>query len=428
MTWNERARDAYLTNKAWSSGSVVAKSLNDRWPHKYHPVLALSPTRLIVAAGGNLTSYSFGFIPTERKSTVVFEGTYQVFPSAPACDITGIVFLPDGGKNETLLVSNISGELVRIRLPSPLPIAQDTEGYPRSRLRTLIRQVIKTAHYSTPENSIKALASVGSTALAVSSTGYASMVQAASPWVSPSTVRIARVAWSTHLRMTASTPYAAIGTNSNAVVHPLSNDGLSTEPIAVLAGPSKSTPVYTVQEFLPGGSPEIIATGWFDGKVRVYDLRSSSRTLGTVEPLSNSSLPASLTPVLTLSDSWRSFDPIYSLAARGEMSDPQAKAESRAGGLPHQYHYLAAGSALHSVVCLWDVRRPSTGWSVYAPGGDRSPVYALRAEGSRIWGATQWRAFVLDFGSEAKDTIYPRVEDGAMDSTPPTYLHFPERY
>jgi WD40 repeat protein len=220
------------------------------------------------------------------------------------------------------------------------------------------------------------------------------------------------------------------------MVHPLFATGtggsLASEPMAILSGPGRSTPVYTVGQFLPGGSPELIATGWFDGKVRIYDLRSASQsgfeTLEGVEPATSSAGPTPLNPVLTLSDPWRSFDPIYSLATRSEMSDPQANSQ---GGLPHQYHYLAAGSALHSVVCLWDVRRPSTGWSVYAPGGDNSPVYTLRAEGSRVWGATQWRAFVLDFGPEAKDTIWPRVDDVALDhldNGPPTYLHFLERY
>jgi hypothetical protein len=40
-----------------------------------------------------------------------------------------------------------------------------------------------------------------------------------------------------------------------------------------------------------------------------------------------------------------------------------------------------------------------SGWSVYAPGNDRSPVYTVILESSRLFGATESRPFVYDFVS-----------------------------
>ncbi|KIM24653.1 hypothetical protein M408DRAFT_331632 [Serendipita vermifera MAFF 305830] len=410
LSWKQRARDAERINQAWSSHHFTAKTLNTPWPQKFHSVLALSAKRLVVAAGNAITSYRFGF-DTNRGSSIVFkEGTYTIFPSAHGFDITGIEFLPDGGKDETLLVSNHSGSLVRIQLPTP------HRGQPTF-------QAKRTAQYVTGSNTIRILKVTGTMGVAFSVDGKASVVNTASPWIPPATAIVGKKAWSAYIETGSSSPYIAVGTDEHVAVHSFTNGLLSAEPSAVLGGPGRPTPVYCVGEFIPGGNPNIVASGWYDGKVRVHDLRSSQR-----DWLSESSTPSkkrtTLAPVMTFSDPWRSFDPIYSLAVRGRMED---KNDSSGGnGMPHQHHFLTAGSALHSVVCLWDVRSPSRSWSVYAPGGDRSPVYSLKAEGSRIWGATQWRAFVLDFAPDAPKTSFPFVQDNAAMKEPPTYVHFPQ--
>ena len=95
--------------------------------------------------------------------------------------------------------------------------------------------------------------------------------------------------------------------------------------------------------------------GWYNGVVCVHDLRSSSRiTLDDANPHN----PASLLPVLSLYDSF-SFDPIYAVACGG-------------GSTSH----IEAGTARHSVIAFWDVRRPTQGWRVHAPGNDSSLVYS----------------------------------------------------
>jgi WD40 repeat protein len=127
-----------------------------------------------------------------------------------------------------------------------------------------------------------------------------------------------------------------------------------------------------------GSSPQILVSGWYDGQVRCYDLRSSSR----VSAATNSDqTPAPLLPVLSLFDPL-SVEPIYSISCGGGSSS-----------------HIAAGSARHGVISFWDLRFPRAGWSVYAPGNDPSPVYSVILESSRIYGATQSRPFVYDFVS-----------------------------
>jgi WD40 repeat protein len=140
----------------------------------------------------------------------------------------------------------------------------------------------------------------------------------------------------------------------------------------------------------PLGPPDqILVSGWYDGHVRVHDLRSSTRvsTINTVDG------PAPLIPVLESHfDPW-CLEPIYSVSCGGGSSA-----------------FIAAGVARHSLVAFWDVRYPKRGWSVHAPGNDPSPVYAIILESSRLFGATQSRPFVYDFGPGVTHDTYPWVQ------------------
>jgi hypothetical protein len=69
---------------------------------------------------------------------------------------------------------------------------------------------------------------------------------------------------------------------------------------------------------------------------------------------------------------------------------------------------IAGGRARHGTVCLFDIRYPKKGWSVFSPGGKGSPVYSVKGEGGRIWGVTEKRAFVLAFDGSGE------VEDGIL--------------
>jgi len=418
LTWRERARHAYQTNLHWDSRKFTPWVLNTQWRSRYHSVLAISSTTLAIGAGNTIYTY------TLSQGGVREDLAIQVHrDSLPAADITGLAFLPNIGAARQMLITDMSGHVVRIRADDG--VASFPNGRPRLSGPWYGKSafVSQTARYDHPHEAIKALSTSGSMALTISTTGLLSLFNTSTPWVQPSTYHSQKMGWTCHLQLEASTPFAATGLHSGASVIPIRQSGFdsSTPSIGRLGGPKDPCPVYSISAFLPGSSPDIITTGWYDGKVRVHDLR-----LASLSPLQSPQSPSHLSgapllkPVLTLSDPWRSFDAIYSLSARGVPSSSGA----------HSHHYITAGSAQHSVVCIWDVRSPSAGWSVYAPGGDRSPVYALLTEGSRIWGTTQSRGFMLDFagGSTPRGGRWPRVEGVARDSNgafaTATYSHY----
>jgi hypothetical protein len=410
VVWRERARHAYQTNLHWATRKFTPWVLNTQWRSRYHSVLALSSTTLAIGAGNTIYTYLFS------QGGVREDLAIQVHrDSLPATDITGLAFLPNIGATRQMLMTDMSGRVVRIRADA------DTISFLNGRPRLSgpwygkSAFASQTARYDHPNEAIKALSTSGSMALTISAPGLLSLFNASTPWVHPSTHHSQKMGWSCHLQLDASTPLAATGLHGGASIIPIRQSGFdsSTPLLARLGGPKDACPVYSISAFLPGSSPDVITTGWYDGKVRVHDLRlpaTSAWSTSTLSPPSQSPLsgPPLLKPVLTLSDPWRSFDAIYSLSARGVPSS--------SGN--HSHHYITAGSAQHSVVAIWDVRSPRAGWSVYAPGGDRSPVYALLTEGSRVWGTTQSRAFMLDFawGSTPGGGRWPRVEGVARDS------------
>ena len=412
--WRERARHSYQTNLHWASRKFTPWVLNTQWRCRYHSVLAMSSTTLAVGAGNTIYTYLLS------QGAVREDLAMQVHrDSLPATDITGLAFLPNIGATRQMLITDMSGRVVRIRADSdaatPFP-----NGRPRLSGLWYGKSTFasQSARYDHPHEAIRALSTSGPMALTVSTTGLLSLFNTNTPWVQPSTYHAQKRGWTCHLQLDASTPFAAIGLHSGASIIPVRQSGFdsNTPQLARLGGPKDACPVYSIGAFLPGSSPDIITTGWFDGKVRVYDLRLAAKTNNTsvwpTPPLSPPSqpplsAPPLLTPVMTLSDPWRSYDAVFSLSARGVPSS--------SGN--HSHHYITAGSSQHSVVVVWDVRSPYAGWSVYAPGGDRSPVYALRTEGSRVWGTTQSRAFMLDFseGYTPRTGRWPRVEGVARD-------------
>jgi len=140
-----------------------------------------------------------------------------------------------------------------------------------------------------------------------------------------------------------------------------------------------------------GSSPQILVSGWYDGPVRCYDLRSSSRFASHPTTPMTQRDPAPLRPMLRLHDPW-SYESTYSVSCGGGSGS-----------------FIAAGSARHSVVSFWDVRFPAAGWSVHAPHNDRSPVYQVILESSRLFAATESRPFVYDFGPGVTKETYPHL-------------------
>ncbi|TFK40533.1 hypothetical protein BDQ12DRAFT_627018 [Crucibulum laeve] len=376
-----------MSDDAWKRSEFIARPLSRAWFGKLQPILAISTSRLIVAAGSNLYSYKFGGSIDLASPSVEVEGMISLSENHQAnCDITGITFVEDGGLDQTIYVGFQDGVLERVVLkPSS---NEDELSADRANIATM-----HSGHF------VESLSSDSNLLLSLSAEGQATLLDH-HQYIpqSISTIELNTRSWTSHLSLHASGPYAAFGTSSSTplVIHPITNDQLSPNPIAVLGTMSNQTTepaVYGLSQ-APicspwGSSPQILVSGGFYGEIRCYDLRSSLR-VSEAEGTSESS-PAPLRPVLTLSNPWLD-EAVYSVSCGGGSGS-----------------HIAAGSARHSVVSFWDVRSPKTGWSVHAPGNDRSPVYSVILESSRFFGATQSRPFVYDFGPGVTPDTYPAV-------------------
>ncbi|TFY59290.1 hypothetical protein EVJ58_g5869 [Rhodofomes roseus] len=390
MTWPPNAQVRYhtITDRNWAKHQFVARPVARKWMGKLQPALAINRSRLLVGAGNTIYSYAFAVAKPGEAPGVVFEGAYTTSHRLQAHrDITSMASVEDGGRDETLYVGFADGALERVTLPLSEPRKHDQNVH--------IDPLHREGNYFHGDDIVESVSSAGNYVLSLSSSGTAVFMNLSSAEPVPQFLELDSRGWSTYLSARSSTPYAVFGTSSvNPLsVHDIHAAGLSPNPSAILAsGASDERPkpsaVYGIAGAPPsspwGHSDQIIVSGWYDGPVRVHDLRSSKRAYST-DPC----CPAPLLPVLSVFDPWL-FEPNYSVSCGGGASS-----------------YIAAGTARHSVVALWDVRNPSAGWSVHAPGNDSSPVYSVILEGSRLFGATQSRPFVLDFGPDVREDTYP---------------------
>ncbi|KAF9499027.1 hypothetical protein BDN71DRAFT_1442493 [Pleurotus eryngii] len=397
--WAPRRRARYntLSDRAWSRADFTARPLSRPWTGKFQPAMAISLSRLVVAAGSTLYSYKFAVASSSEleSPSVVFEGSVRLaeVPSA-VYDITCLTFIDDGGLDQTLCAGYHGGEAERVILIPPdeaknMPLA--VVRFPLSHQRQSDSEFLESLKY------------VNDRLLSLSSTGVATLSTVpASPndEVTSSSIDIKQRSWTSHLSLASSSPFAAFGAASTTplTVYSIQPDRISPTPFANLCmtrrhinGPAFSSAVYGISRAPPcsvwGASDNVLVSGWYDGQVRIYDLRADER------PAISESSTTTLAPVLSVLDPW-SYEPIYDVACGGGSGT-----------------HLAAGSARHSVVSFWDVRSPQCGWSVYAPGNDSSPVYSVILEGSRLFGATQSRPFVYDFGPDVKNDTYPSLPD-----------------
>lgn len=353
-------------DRASIDGAYVARPLQMDWHGKLQPLLAISPYHLIVAAGR--TMYFNVFEGDSTTGPSIRHGAFYTHPNHDHItnDITSISILEDDGFQCHVLVGFHMGSIHEFVL----------EG------------AIVTPHYPPFQflhnESVESLRTDGMTLLSLASNGHAALTNLSTS--DSSYLRLEGRSWTSYMSLQSPTPFAAFGSSSSTplVVYTMSNDGFASEPSAILgmsskAGPYVQSAVYGISSAPPaspwGSSSQIIASGWYDGRVRCYDLRASLRGP------SQSGSPPILYPVMSVYDPLL-CEPIYSVSCGG-------------GSASH----IAAGSARHSVVSFWDVRFPKLGWSVHAPGNDSSPVYDVILESSRLYGATQSRTFVIDMVS-----------------------------
>ncbi|KAI0917356.1 hypothetical protein AcW1_007435 [Taiwanofungus camphoratus] len=393
LSWNAHARVRYniLADRNWLDTHFIARPLSRKWMGKLQPVLAINTSRLFVAAGN--TIYSYEFTQTAKSGDapgIRLECSYTTSCRLQASrDITSLTSVPDGGLDRTIYIGYADGALERVLLPACKTGQQGTAIGPSFRDRCDYHG----------DDLVESLSSADNYLLSLSSSGTAVFLDLYSQSPVPQFIDMKSRSWSTHLCSQASTPYAAFGTSSLTplVIHNISASEISTSPSTILATlkPNNETPrpsaVYGIAGAPPscpwGSSDRILVSGWYDGMVRVHDMRSSVRT----RTADSSIGPASLLPVMALYDPWL-FEPVYDVSCGGGSSS-----------------HIAAGTARHSVVAFWDIRNPSRGWSVHAPGNDSSPVYSVILESSRLFGATQSRPFVLDFSPSIKEDTYPSL-------------------
>lgn len=363
----------HLSDIAWRKEKFIARPLSSAWPGTFRrPALAISDSRLVVASRTHVDSYTFHapqistHSPQIRKEVKLELGgggaTVDVITSiAPVHDQDGAEFY----------VGLASGNIARISVNIS---GSGTLHPPTS---------IESTHSG---DSVLALSSQRDVLLGVSQNGTATVSNGGSVEILDLKTR----SWTCHL----STNHATFGLTSKTplIVHTIRPSGISKQPTYTLNPTSQDThwksAVFGICGTPPSttwGSDQVLVSGWYNGCVNIHDLRTPTRLR---DPSFPSSVPR-LLPVLTFVEP--SADPIYCVATGGGSSN-----------------YTAAGLARHGMVAFWDIRgRRSTGWSVYAPGNDSSPVYSVVLESSRLFGVNQARPFVYDFGPGVAEDTYP---------------------
>jgi hypothetical protein len=399
-TWDAYAQVRYVarTDKNWTNQHVTSHSLARPWHGKLQSLLAVNERRLVIAAGEILYCYTFSASLNAKQSSISgvhLEASYNLGDgNGPRRDVTGLAFIP--GEDSLLCVGFQDGSLEEIELPCVSTVLQA--------LRTLGPEH-RWSYDFEAGSFIKAVSASRDSVLSISYSGRATLFSSASEDVEPYYFNLGKKCWTAHLNMHHSTPFAAFGSTSTTplIIHPIRESTIETSPSHILGSTASehSRPAaYAIAQptvGAPWGSPDnIIISGWFDGVVRCYDLRSSTPGASSAE-----GDPVTRRPILSLHDPW-AYEAFYSVAFGG-------------GANAH----VAGGCARHSLVAFWDVRSargPRAGWSAYGLGGDgSSPVYALHLETSRLFGTTQSRAFAFDFG--------PDVAGDTYDPLPPPSAH-----
>ncbi|KAM6494239.1 hypothetical protein JOM56_010600 [Amanita muscaria] len=395
-SWSSKAKAYFdtLTDAAWQDSNFVARPLSRPWRGKLQPILSINSSRLFVAAGHTIYSYKFTGARGEKQSPpVISEASFTIPPPSNALrDVTSSTTVNDCSSDDTIYLGFQDGSLERVTLTDSPSNGSSSLAFVRNRVGPFGHHI----------DLIESLSASQDFLLSLTTNGHATLSPIDSHHSSFSSIKLDTRSWVCHLCLHATDRYAAFGTHSSSplTVHSIAEDGLRQSPTAILQPKLSSTPqslnaVYGITQAPTsapwGSSPQVLVSGWFDGVVKCYDLRSSLRSDHAAQ---SSSSPIPLRPILELSDPLAD-EAIYSVSCGGGSSS-----------------YIAAGTARHSVVSFWDVRSPKAGWSVYAPGNDHSPVYSVILESSRLFGVTQSRPFVYDFGPGVTSTTYPSLPRG----------------
>jgi hypothetical protein len=122
--------------------------------------------------------------------------------------------------------------------------------------------------------------------------------------------------------------------------------------------PLNKTSIYALHKY----SPSLLLSGWYHGPANLHDLRSPSAY-----------------PAIALND---------------PLDDGAAYSISTDGS-----HRVLVGGSQHGLIKIFDLRMPGYGWSIY-PGRERSPVFAIRGEHTRIFAATEGMLWECDLSAK----------------------------
>lgn len=400
--WSPFAQVRYnaLADSAWSRATFIARPLSHPWHGNLRPAIALSVSTLLVAAGRVLYSYAVQDTSDASPSRIVLDRSYtfNLAHGTLQPDITSIAFLPDAAQDRTVFLGFEDGSVEQVRLPP--------HQEPHNRQHINMERASQSALQHHGTNVVQSISCSSRALLSLSQSGSVFLTNLASDSLSSTSVDLGTRSWTSHLCMSSSPSYALFGTTSDAPLslYDIAPHGFSPTPsIALQSTKNRPSAVYGITCAPPssplGPSEQTIVSGWYDGSVRIYDLRVPHRSQHLPTPGSaSSSSPPTLFPVITLQDPF-SPEPIYAVSCGGGNGS-----------------FVTAGTARHSVVAFWDVRQPSRGWSVHAPGNDSSPVYSIVLESSRLFGVTQSRPFVYDFGPGVTRDTYPPIAPAASNA------------
>ncbi|CAE6495459.1 unnamed protein product [Rhizoctonia solani] len=361
-----RARYIHLTDRAWASRNSIVRplALSHYSIKDASPCLVATPSMFIIAVANALHVYSF-----LNEGDVRWRGHVALHRDSAHDDITGLGVLSqvNPGRGECVIASLASGRLLRVRLsPNDEPL-----------------KATVTAHYTHPATHITSLStsrweSKAGLTLTTAVGRLVSLYNTRSPWIEPTRIEmptLTAVPGKKRVRLwcsiIAQSDSLAVTGSTQLFLNPILPTGLGTQGTA-LPGPAKTSTCYALAH-PPDGGRDLILSGWHDGFVRMYDLRTRA-----VE--------------LTMHDPW-SDSAVYCVGAGG-------------GSGAH----VVAGYSNHGIVAIFDIRSPTNGYTIYSPSSTRSPprprngltqVSSLHVEGARIFGsrALEYSGQLLTFRS-----------------------------